>query len=93
VFVAIAQGLFYSALAIAPIMVVMPLMQLSLVFRFGFAKTMNRHHEVFGPLVTLGTALAIMGACMISLDSKLILDTLALPAAIDGVLRWRIAGN
>jgi len=93
VFVAIAQGLFYSALAVAPIMVVMPLMQLSLVFRFGFAKTMNRHHEVFGPLVTFGTVLAIAGACMISLDTNLILDTLALPAAIDGVLRWRIAGG
>ena len=93
VFVAIAQGLFYSALAVAPIMVVMPLMQLSLVFRFGFAKTMNRHHEVFGPLVTLGTVLAIAGACMISIDTNLILDTLALPASIDGVLRWRIAGS
>src|SRR5690348_17455282 len=93
VFVAMAQGLFYSALAVAPVMVVMPLMQLSLIFRFGFAKTMNRHHEVFGPLVTLGTALAIMGACLISIDSNLILDTLALPASIDGVLRWRIAGN
>ena len=45
------------------------MMQLSLIFRFGFAKTMNRHHEVFGPLVTLGTALAIMGACLISIDS------------------------
>jgi hypothetical protein len=73
-------------------MVVMPMMQLSLIFRFGFAKTMNRHHEVFGPLVTLGTVLAIMGACMISLDSNLILDKVGLPAAIDGVLRWRIAG-
>jgi drug/metabolite transporter (DMT)-like permease len=93
VFVAMAQGLFYSALAVAPIMVVMPLMQLSLIFRFGFAKTMNRHHEVFGPLVTLGTVLAIAGACLISIDSNLILDALALPASIDGVLRWRISGG
>jgi uncharacterized membrane protein len=93
VFVAIAQGLFYSALAVAPIMVVMPLMQLSLIFRFGFAKTMNRHHEVFGPLVTLGTVLAIAGACMISIDTNLILDTLGLPVPIDGVLRWRISGH
>jgi drug/metabolite transporter (DMT)-like permease len=92
VFVAMAQGLFYSAIALAPIMVVMPLMQLSLVFRFGFAKTLNRHHEVFGPLVTFGTVLAIMGACMISVDSRLILDTLALPASLDAVLRWRITG-
>jgi drug/metabolite transporter (DMT)-like permease len=93
VFVALAQGLFYSAIALAPIMVVMPLMQLSLVFRFGFAKTLNRHHEVFGPLVTLGTALAIAGACLISIDSRLILDTLGLPAALDAFLRWRIAGG
>jgi drug/metabolite transporter (DMT)-like permease len=92
VFVALAQGLFYSAIAIAPIMVVMPLMQLSLVFRFGFAKTLNRHHEVFGPLVTLGTALAIAGACMISIDSQLILDTLGLPAGLDAILRWRMTG-
>jgi drug/metabolite transporter (DMT)-like permease len=93
VFVAMAQGLFYSALAVAPIMVVMPLMQLSLIFRFGFAKTMNRHHEVFGPLVTIGTALAITGAGLISIDSDLILNALALPASIDAVLRWRISGG
>jgi drug/metabolite transporter (DMT)-like permease len=93
VFVAMAQGLFYAAIAVAPIMVVMPMMQLSLIFRFGFAKTMNRHHEVFGPLVTLGTALAIMGACLISIESNLILDKAGLPAAIDGFLRWRIAGS
>ena len=92
VFVAMAQGLFYAAIAVAPIMVVMPLMQLSLVFRFGFAKTLNRHHEVFGPLVTLGTALAIAGACLISIDTRLILDTLGLPAALDAFLRWRISG-
>jgi drug/metabolite transporter (DMT)-like permease len=93
VFVALAQGLFYSALAIAPIMLVAPLMQLSLIFRFGFARAMNPHHEVFGPLVTLGTALAIIGACMISIDSNLILDTLSLPASIDAHLRLRIAGG
>ena len=92
-FVAMAQGLFYAALSVAPIMVVMPMMQLSLIFRFGFAKTMNPHHEVFGPLVTIGTALAITGACLISIDSTLILDTIHLPAAIDGFLRWRISGG
>jgi len=93
VFVAIAQGLWYAALAIAPIMIVAPMMQLSLIFRFGFARTVNRHHEVFGPLVTFGTVLAIAGACMISIDTNLILDALALPASIDGVLRWRISGS
>ena len=73
-------------------MVVMPMMQLSLIFRFGFAKTLNPHHEVFGPWVTIGTALAIAGACMISINSNLILDTLHLPASLDALLRWRISG-
>jgi drug/metabolite transporter (DMT)-like permease len=93
VFVAIAQGLWYAALAIAPILIVAPMMQLSLIFRFGFARTMNRHHEVFGPLVTLGTVLAIAGACLISINTNLILDAIHLPATIDALLRWRIAGS
>jgi drug/metabolite transporter (DMT)-like permease len=37
IFVAAAQGFLYSALAVAPIMLLVPLLQLSLVFRFLFA--------------------------------------------------------
>ena len=37
IFVAAAHGFLYSALAVAPIMLVAPLLQLSLVFRFLFA--------------------------------------------------------
>ena len=33
VFVAMAQGFFFAAVAVAPVMLVMPLLQLSLVFR------------------------------------------------------------
>ena len=48
IFVAAAHGFLYSALAVAPIMLVAPLLQLSLVFRFLFALLLNPHHEVFG---------------------------------------------
>ena len=48
IFVAAAHGFLYSALAVAPIMVVAPLLQLSLVFRFLFALVLNPRHEVFG---------------------------------------------
>jgi hypothetical protein len=54
-FVAVVQGFLYSALAVAPIMLVIPLLQLSLVFRFLFAVLLNPHHEVFGFLVVFGT--------------------------------------
>jgi len=91
VFVAIAQGLFYSALAIAPIMLVAPLMQLSLIFRFGFANTLTPHHELFGWHVIIGSALSILGACLVSVDTDLVLHALHLPAAIDALLSWRVS--
>jgi drug/metabolite transporter (DMT)-like permease len=93
VFVAMAQGFFYSALSIAPIMLVAPLMQLSLVFRFGFANALTPDHEVFGLHVILGSALSIVGACMISVDTNLILNALSLPHAVDEFLRWRISNG
>ncbi|HEY1542224.1 MAG TPA: DMT family transporter [Xanthobacteraceae bacterium] len=91
VFVAIAQGLFYSALAIAPIMLVAPLMQLSLIFRFGFANTLTPDHELFGWHVAVGAALSILGACLVSVSTDLILHALHLPASIDAVLSWRVS--
>jgi len=93
VFVAAAQGFFYSALSIAPIMLVAPLMQLSLVFRFGFANALTPHHEVFGLHVIVGSALSIVGACMISIDTGLVLNVLHLPVSIDEFLRWRISSG
>jgi len=90
VFVALAQGLFYAAVAVAPIMVVMPLLQLSLVFRLSFSKWLNPRHEIFGPLVTAGVVVSILGACLVSIDTNAILDALSVPEIAARVLRWRI---
>ena len=90
VFVAVAQGLFYAAVAVAPIMVVMPLMQLSLVFRLSFSKWVNPDHEVFGPLVSAGAIISVVGACLVSINTNVILDALSIPEIAVRVLRWRI---
>jgi drug/metabolite transporter (DMT)-like permease len=76
VFVAMAQGFLYSAVAIAPIMFVMPLMQLALVFRIIFAMWLNPEHEVFGWKVIAGSAISILGACTVSIDTAVILHAL-----------------
>src|SRR5262249_49554197 len=68
VFVAMAQGFLYAAVAVAPIMLVIPLMQLTLVFRIIFAMWLNPEHEVFGWKVIAGSAISLIGACTISLD-------------------------
>ena len=52
VFVAMAQGLHYSALAVAPILLVAPVMQTGLLFRLLFSLAINRDYEVFGWAVT-----------------------------------------
>jgi drug/metabolite transporter (DMT)-like permease len=90
IFVAAAQGLFYCALAVAPIMLVAPLLQLSLVFRFLFAALLNPHHEVFGVLVIVGSAVSIAGACVIAVDTQLIVAALAVPEPLAGLLLSRL---
>ena len=87
IFVAAAQGFLYSALAVAPIMLVVPLLQLSLVFRFLFAFLFNPHHEVFGFIVVFGSVVSIAGACAVSIDTDLILHALALPESLAAPLR------
>jgi drug/metabolite transporter (DMT)-like permease len=90
IFVAVAQGFLYSALAVAPIMLVVPLLQLSLVFRFFFAYLLNPHHEVFGFLVVFGSVVSIAGACAVSIDTDLILQALALPESLAAPLRAQL---
>jgi drug/metabolite transporter (DMT)-like permease len=90
VFVAVAQGFMYSAIAIAPIMVVIPLTQLTLVFRLFFAMWLNPEHEVFGPKVIVGTVISMLGACAVAIDTGLILEVLRIPGRLANVLQWRI---
>ena len=90
IFVAAAHGFLYSALAVAPIMVVAPLLQLSLVFRFLFALVLNPRHEVFGFLVIFGTVVSIVGACAIAIDTQVILQALAISEPFASYLRSQL---
>jgi drug/metabolite transporter (DMT)-like permease len=87
IFVAAAQGFLYSALAVAPIMLVAPLLQLSLVFRFVFAILLNPHHELFGIMVVIGSVVSIAGACAVSIDTDLILAAIPVPPVLAALLR------
>jgi drug/metabolite transporter (DMT)-like permease len=79
VFVAAAQGFFFAAVAVAPVMLVMPLLQLSLVFRMLFSTWLNPAHEIVGPLVLAGVVISVAGALMVSIDTTLIVNALGLP--------------
>jgi drug/metabolite transporter (DMT)-like permease len=90
VFVAAAQGFFFAAVAVAPVMLVMPLLQLSLAFRMLFSTWLNPNHEIVGPLVFAGVIISVLGALMVSVDSTLIVNTLAIPESLARVLLWRV---
>jgi drug/metabolite transporter (DMT)-like permease len=88
VFVAMAQGFFFSAVAVAPIMVVSPLLQFSLLFRLLFSRLFNPDHEIFGRLVVAGVATSIMGSLAVAADTEAILRFLSLPEWLAATLRW-----
>lgn len=90
VFVAMAQGFFFAAVSVAPILVVVPILQFSLVFRILFSTWLSRDYELFGPLVIAGTATCLTGSLIVAIDTEFLLLTLAVPDAVASMLRWRI---
>ena len=89
-FVALAQGFFYSAVAVAPVMLVMPILQMSLVFRLIISTWLNPDHEVFGPIIIMGAAISVLGSLTVSIDTEFILGALSVPESLGQVLRWRV---
>jgi drug/metabolite transporter (DMT)-like permease len=93
VLVAISQALVYASLAIAPLMVVTPILQLSLVFRLFLSQWINPDHEVMNTAVLIGAFTAVLGSILVSLDTSALTAWLDLPAALAGFLRYRLAGG
>jgi len=81
----------YAALAVAPIMIVIPLLQLSLVFRLFFSAWVNPHHEIFGIKVIVGTVISMVGACAVAVDTDLILAALRVPSTLAQMLRLAVS--
>ena len=86
--VCIAQMFVYMAFTVAPVSVVMPVLQLHLALRFWLARVLNPQHELFGSKMLLGTAVSLLGALAISLDSEFFLSVVALPPPVAAVVRW-----
>lgn len=63
----LAQFFRYLALAIAPVVVVTPLIQTSSVFTLVFSWLVNRRLETFGPRVVVGVVLSVLGAIAVVL--------------------------
>jgi drug/metabolite transporter (DMT)-like permease len=93
VLVAISQAFVYASLAVAPLMVVTPILQLSLVFRLFLSQLINRDYEVMNTAVLIGAFTAVLGSMLVSLDTDALTGLLGLPPSIADFLRYRIAGQ
>ena len=90
--VAISQAFVYASLAVAPLMVVTPILQLSLVFRLLLSQLINREHEVMNTAVIIGAFTAVLGSILVALDTDQ-LTTFLLPLWFADLLRYRLAGE
>jgi drug/metabolite transporter (DMT)-like permease len=86
--VCLSQMFLYMAFAVAPVSVASPIQRISMVFRIYFGWLLNRHHEVFGGKVYLGTAISLIGALALSLSTELVLTHVPLPDWAAAIARW-----
>ena len=93
VLVAISQAFVYASLAVAPLMVVTPILQLSLVFRLFLSQLINRDHEVMNTAVVIGAFTAVLGSMLVSLDTEEVTTFLDLPLPLSDFLHYRLAGH
>jgi uncharacterized membrane protein len=91
VLVAISQAFVYASLAVAPLMVVTPILQLSLVFRLLLSQCINRDYEVMNAAVLIGAFTAVLGSILVALDSDQLLKLLDLPPLLAAFLAYRLA--
>ena len=92
VLVAVSQAFVYASLAVAPLMVVTPILQLSLVFRLFLSQLINRDHEVMNTAVLIGAFTAVLGSILVSFDTDQLTGLLGSPPSITDFLRYRIGG-
>ncbi|HEU5277185.1 MAG TPA: DMT family transporter [Xanthobacteraceae bacterium] len=93
VLVAISQAFVYASLAVAPLIVVTPILQLSLVFRLFLSQWINRDHEVMNTAVLVGAGAAVLGSILVALPTDDLSSAMALPPLLADVLRYRLAGH
>ena len=93
VLVAISQALVYASLAIAPLMVVTPILQLSLVFRLFLSQLINRDHEVMNGAVLIGAFTAVLGSILVSIPTDELATLLSFPVPVAEFLGYRLAGR
>ena len=89
---AASQMLLYFAMAIAPVIVVQPLLRFQTLASTIAGWYLNRQHESFDRGVLWAIGVSMIGAVLLALDGQTIMRALDLPAWLAPVLAWRWPG-
>jgi drug/metabolite transporter (DMT)-like permease len=89
---AISQMLLYLAMALAPVIVVQPLLRFQTLAAAVTGWFINRQHESFDPGVLWAIGISMIGAVLLALDGQTLLQSFDLPAWLVPVLAWRWPG-
>ena len=88
-FISVSQMLRYMALAVAPVSIVAPIQQTSLIFQVLFSWFINRDHESFSVWVLVAIFASFIGAVLVSLSTDLVLSIFDLSDNLVRFLRLR----
>lgn len=84
----LSQFFRYLALGIAPVTVVQPIGQLSVIFRLIFAWFMNREYEVFDARAVLAVFVSFAGAVLLAASAEAMQAASHLPEILRSLLAW-----
>ena len=86
---AVSQMLLYLAMAIAPVIVVQPLLRFQTLASTIAGWYLNRQHESFDRGVLWAIGVSMIGAVLLALDGQTLMRALDLPAWLAPALTWR----
>jgi drug/metabolite transporter (DMT)-like permease len=84
----LSQFFRYLALGIAPVTIVQPIQQLSVIFRMLFAWFLNRDYEVFDARAIIGIVVSFLGALLLATSSDIVNGWIALPDGWNAIMAW-----
>ena len=82
-FISVSQMLRYMALAVAPVSIVAPIQQTSLIFQVLFSWLINRDHESFSIWVLVAIFSSFIGAVLVSLSTNFIMSIFNFPEDVE----------
>jgi len=85
-FISVSQMLRYMALAVAPVSIVAPIQQTSLIFQVLFSWFINRDHESFSVWVLVAIFSSFIGAVLVSLSTDFIMSIFDFPEDVETFL-------